>query len=149
MLSVNMVMRLISFWPPYLAAGISVQSFDLEKGELTTRLKSSRFNRGYFGTHFGGSLYSMCDPFYVFMLANFLGRDYYVWDRRSTVEYLKAVSEPVYATFHLPPETAKAIAEQAKDGQKVEPEFTCEVRTASGEVVARIVKTLYVRKKKR
>ena len=31
------------------------------------------YNRNYVGTHFGGSLYSMCDPFYMLMLINILG----------------------------------------------------------------------------
>ena len=32
----------------------------------------------YVGTHFGGSLYSTCDPFYMLMLINILGPDYIV-----------------------------------------------------------------------
>ena len=34
------------------------------------------YNRNYVGTQFGGSLYSMTDPWYMLMLLNVLGKDF-------------------------------------------------------------------------
>ena len=38
-------------------------------------------NRNYVGTHFGGSLFAMTDPFYMLMMMRNLGPDYIVWDK--------------------------------------------------------------------
>ncbi len=147
-LSPQTVLRFLTWWPPYLAAGISVRSIDLDRGEVVTQLKLRPYNRNYFGTHFGGSLFAMCDPFFVFILAHFLGKGYYIWDLESKIEFRKATAEPVFATFRLTPERAKEIAEEAASGQKVTPVFQCDIVTASGTVVAHVEKVLYVKKKK-
>ena len=39
--------------------------------------------------HFGGTLYSMCDPFYMFILLEKLKKDHIIWDRAATVEFVK------------------------------------------------------------
>ena len=69
-------MRLLSLYPPYLGAGVRVTrvSDDLRTFEVEMKLRF--YNRNYVGTHFGGSLYSMCDPFYMLILLEALGRDY-------------------------------------------------------------------------
>ena len=38
-------------------------------------MKLRIWNQNYVGTHYGGSLYSMADPFYMLMLMHNLGRD--------------------------------------------------------------------------
>jgi hypothetical protein len=54
----------------------------------------------------------------------------------------------VYAAFHIPPETIAAIRAQADAGEKLEPVFNVDVIDGAGEVIARVEKRLYVRKKK-
>ena len=56
------MLRLLNLYPPFLGAGIRVRR--LEHG-YETRLTVRFYNRNYWGTAFGGSLYSMCDPFFV------------------------------------------------------------------------------------
>ncbi len=48
------------------------------------------WNRDYVGTHFGGSLYSMTDPFLMLMLIEMLGPGYVVGDRSASIR-----SEPI------------------------------------------------------
>ena len=43
-------------------------------------MKLSLRNQNYVGSHFGGGLFSMTDPFYMLMLMNVLGSEYLVWD---------------------------------------------------------------------
>ena len=74
------VMKYFKYWPPFLACGISVKSFDLDAGFVVSQMKLSSWNSNAFGTMFGGALFSMSDPFYVFILAHRLGKDYYIWD---------------------------------------------------------------------
>ena len=59
------------------------------------------WNRNYVGTHYGGSLYSMTDPFYMLMLMENLGRDYIVWDKAATSVSAGQEKERVRAQFRL------------------------------------------------
>lgn len=141
------ILKLISWWPPFMVAGIRVVDFDLERGYVVTRLRVRPWNRNYFGTHFGGSLYAMADPFYVFLLIQRLGRDYYVWDRASEIDFVKATSEDVFARFEVTAEHADEIRRQAASGEKVEPVWETRIETATGEVICHVKKRLYVRRK--
>jgi acyl-coenzyme A thioesterase PaaI-like protein len=140
------MMRLLSLYPPYLGAGIRVRAeADLRTFEV--RMKLSRFNRNYVGTQFGGSLYSMCDPFFMLILAEALGRGYIVWDKAATIRFRRPGRGTVRATFHIPPERIAEIRAAADAQGKIEPTFEVAVLDDAGEVVAEVEKLLYVRKK--
>jgi len=139
-------MRLLSLYPPYLGAGIRVRAAaDLRTFEV--RMKLSRFNRNYVGTQFGGSLYSMCDPFFMLILAEALGRGYIVWDKAATIRFRRPGRGTVRATFHIPPARIAEIRAAADAQGKIEPTFEVAVLDDAGEVVAEVEKLLYVRKK--
>jgi hypothetical protein len=53
----------------------------------------------------------------------------------------------VTATFHVPPEKIAEIRAAADRGEKVEPVLTAEVVGDDGELIARVTKRLWVRKK--
>jgi len=146
-LSPRTVLRVISYWPPYLASGIKVVDVADDLSRVTVSLRVRPWNKNYFGTHFGGSLYAMCDPFFVFLLVQQLGSDHIVWDKAAEIEFVKAVREPVFATFAVEPALVDEIRRAALERFSVEPELATEIVTASGEVVARVRKTLYVRRK--
>lgn len=115
-------------------------------------MKLHWWNRNYVGTHFGGSLYTMCDPFYMLLLMEALGRDYIVWDKRASIRFLKPGRGTVRARFHIPEERVEEIRREAdavdrESPAKVEPTFTVDVVDEDGEAVARVEKLLYVRKK--
>ncbi|MBL8113695.1 MAG: YiiD C-terminal domain-containing protein [Acidobacteria bacterium] len=146
----ELILRVINFYPPYLGAGIRVVH---RKGDAFTfhvEMALRFYNRNAFGTQFGGSLYAMCDPFYCFLLLRHLGRErFVVWDKAASIEFRRPGKGRVFARFHIPPETVEAIRLQAETGAKVEPVLETDVfDVASGEVVAHVVKTLYVRKKR-
>ncbi len=136
----------MSFYPPYLGAGIRVKaSRDLRTFDV--RMKLRWWNRNYLGTQFGGSLYSLCDPFLVLILATALGGGYVVWDKTATIRFRRPGRGMVKATFHIPQEKIDEIRAAADAGGKVEPAFQVNVLDAQGEVVAEVEKLLYVRKK--
>ncbi len=58
----------INLWPPYLGAGIRVEHIAPDFRSVTVALVRRWYNRNYVGTHFGGSLYAMTDPFFALML---------------------------------------------------------------------------------
>lgn len=147
-MSRNWLLRLFNLYPPYLGAGVRVQaSPDLHTFEV--RMKLRVWNRNYVGTHFGGSLYTMCDPFFMLILMNALGRDYIVWDKEATIRFRRPGRGTVRATFHIPPERVAEIKAEADAQRKVEPVFKVDVLDAQGEVVAEVEKLLYVRRKDR
>ncbi len=146
MASKRLMLRLLNLYPPYLGAGVHVKtSPDLRTYEV--RMKLRWWNRNYVGTHFGGSLYSMCDPFFMMILMEALGRGYIVWDKAAAIRFRRPGKGTVRAVFQIPPERVEEIRAEADAGGKVEPVFTVEVVDEHGEVVAEIEKLLYVRRK--
>jgi len=65
-------------------AGIRVRRISADFQTIDVEMPLRFWNRNYVGTHFGGSLYSMCDPFFMVMLMENLGPDYIVWDKAAT-----------------------------------------------------------------
>lgn len=137
----------IRFYPPYLGAGVRVthisDDFRIVKVEMPLRF----YNKNYVGTHFGGSLYSMCDPFFMLMLINILGDNYIVWDKAATIRFKKPGKGLVKATFEIPEEKIAEIKAAADSQGKVEPQFQVVVTDNDGQIVAEIDKLLYVRRK--
>lgn len=139
---------LLNIWSPFRGAGIKVRSVTPDFRHVIVDLKAPRWKRNYVGTHFGGSLYAMTDPFYMLMLMRNLGRDYWVWDKTASIDYLTAASGVVSAHFRLSEGQIQAIRDATATGDKHLPEFHIDIVDAQGTVVARVHRTLYVRLKK-
>src|SRR6476661_1695311 len=139
--------RRINFYPPYLGAAVRVTHFADDFRRIEVEMPLRFYNRNYVGTHFGGSLYSMCDPFYMLMLINILGPDYIVWDKAATIRFKKPGKGLMKATFELTEEKIAEIRAAAETQPKVEPQFQVLVKDAEGAVVAEVDKLLYIKKK--
>ncbi len=140
-------MRWINMWPPFLGAGIKVVRMDEDMRAVDVEMKLTKLNRNYVGTHYGGSLYSMADPFYMLMLLANLGREYIVWDKAATIRFKKPGKGTVRAEFRLSEQQIEDVREKLKHQPKVEPTFLVEIKDAHGTVVAEVEKLLYIRKK--
>ena len=139
----------MNFWPPFRGAGIRVRHIADDWSEARVELRAGRLKRNFVGTHYGGSLFSMTDPFYALMLIHRLGEQYLVWDQAASIAFVAPGRGTVTAGFSLNEARVQAIRAQAAGGQKVLPEFDVEVKDEVGELVARVKKTLYVRLKPR
>ena len=135
------------FWPPFLGAGIRVKSFKPDYTEIVVQMKLYFWNRNYVGTHFGGSIYSMTDPYYMLMLMNLLGRDYIIWDKAANIRYKKPARGTIYATFSLSLDQIEALRQQVLLEKKIQPEFIIPITNKKGEVVAEVVKVLSISQK--
>jgi hypothetical protein len=140
---------LINLYPPYLGAGIRIARISNDYRDLLVQMKLRFYNRNYVGTHFGGSLYAMIDPFYMLMLMQVLGRDYIVWDKAATIEFKKPGRGTVSAHFLLADRKIADIRTQTASGDKYLPDFSVDIIDCHGELVARGIKTLYIRRKQR
>ena len=115
--------------------------------EIIVHMKMRWYNRNYVNTHFGGSLYAMTDPFLMVMLIQVLGKQYIVWDKAVHIDFIKPGQGKVTARFIIKEEQIDNILEKTADGQKYLPEFSVDIKDEAGDTVARVTKTLYIRKK--
>jgi hypothetical protein len=139
---------LLNIWPPFLGAGIRVRRLASDWKEIDVEMKLRWWNRNYVGTHYGGSLYSMADPFFMVMLIENLGKDYIVWDKAASIRFRKPGRGTVSACFRLSDEQVGEIRQALNSQEKIERVFTVEVKDQSGSVVAEVEKLLHIRRKK-
>ena len=139
----------MNIWPPFLGAGIRVRRLGSDWTEIDVEMKLHWWNRNYVGTHYGGSLYSMADPFFMVMLIQNLGKDYIVWDKSASIRFKKPGRGTVSASFRLSQEQIREIRQalNTHENEKIERVFTVEVKDESGSVVAQIEKLLHIRRK--
>ncbi|MCA6063949.1 DUF4442 domain-containing protein [Thalassolituus marinus] len=145
--SANGMRRIMNVYGPYLGAGVKVNyvAKDFREAEVTMKLRW--YNRNYVGTHFGGSLFSMIDPFYMLLLMNTLGRDYVVWDASASIDFIRPGRGVVKARFVLTDAMLNDIYEATANGEKYLPSYEVNITDEDGELVARAIKTLYIRRK--
>jgi len=104
------------------------------------------YNRNYVGCHFGGSLYSMTDPWYMLMLLNILGDDFVVWDKAANIQYISPGRQCVEAEFHVKDELVKSLQSIKPEERRIF-DLPVDVMDQSGNIVAHVTKTLYVKRK--
>jgi hypothetical protein len=80
---------------------------------------------------------------------NVLGRDYIVWDKAAEIDFIKPGTGRVHARFLLTDTMLEAIHQHTADGNKYLPCWPVTIINDDGETVAKINKTLYIRKKPR
>lgn len=140
--------RVLRWWPPFLFSGIRVLEVADDWSSARVELRRRWYSANYVGTHFGGSLFAMADPFWMILVMETLGRDYVVWDKAAEIEFVKAVREPVTVEFQVDPAAIAELRAATADGARVLRWFETEIRTAAGETVARVRKQLHVRRKR-
>jgi hypothetical protein len=140
--------QVLRFYPPYLGAGIRLLHVDHDLRNLEVGMKLAAWNQNFVGTQFGGSLYSMCDPFYMLMLIHHLGPDFTVWDKSATIDFLKPGRGFVRARFELSEERLTQIREELAAQGKSHPRFEVTVVDERGEAIARVGKLLSIRKRR-
>lgn len=134
-------------WPPFRGAGIKVNNISPDYRSFNVSMKLKMLNRNYAGVHFGGSLFSMTDPFYMVMLSKNLGNQYVVWDKAATIEFKKPGRGTINAKCSITEEELKDIKNEVDRLGKFIFDRTTGLFNEKNEIVAIITKTLYVRKR--
>ena len=142
-------LKMLRVYPPYLGAGIALRSVDRDLTAIEVQMKLRVFNQNFVGTQFGGSLYSMCDPWFMIMLMHQLGDGYVVWDKSATIHFLKPGRGTVRARFDLPREKVAELKAEVDDKGKINPTFETVVTDSEGQAIARVTKLLSIRRKER
>ncbi|MBE7439460.1 MAG: YiiD C-terminal domain-containing protein [Spirochaetales bacterium] len=130
---------------PFLGASIRPRTIDPCTIEVFMPLVLN--NTNYVGTHFGGSLYSMCDPWYMAILIRNLGPDYIVWDKSARIEFVRPGRGTVSAQFHVSPEEMAEIKEIVAKDRKTIRHYNTRVVDENNQVVALVEKEIYIRRK--
>lgn len=139
--------RLLNIYPPYVGAGIKIKYISDDWSELHVSMALRWYNRNAVGTHFGGSLYSMIDPHLMLLLMQLLGKEYLVWDKSADIEFIKASKRKLTSVIKISKEELAEIKCHTESGEKHFAQFLLEIRDEDNDVVARVKKTIYVRKK--
>lgn len=143
----NWLRHLGNLWRPFRGAGIRIVYVSPDYRDIKVQMKLRWYNRNYVGTHFGGSLYAMTDPFFMMMLINNLGKDYIVWDKGAKIDFIKPGRGTVNVRFQFSKEELADIKTKADNAGKYVFDRSVEITGENDEIVATVVKTLYVRKK--
>jgi acyl-coenzyme A thioesterase PaaI-like protein len=140
--------RALNLWPPFLFSGIHVTDLAADWSRARVELRLRPWNRNYVGTHFGGSLFAMTDPFWMLLMLHAIGDDHIVWDKAGEISFEKPGRGTVHAEFVLDGATVEAVRAETADGERHLRWFETDIVDAGGEVVARVRKQLYVRRKR-
>lgn len=113
------------------------------------RLKLRWWNRNAVGTQFGGSLYTMCDPFFMLLLMQTMSaRDYIIWDKAASIRFLRPGRGDVHAEFYIPMSRVEEMRrEVAEAGGKKDFALHTQVKNKEEKVVAEIEKIIYIKEK--
>lgn len=138
--------RALMLYGPYLGAGVRLDRIDRDFQFIEVSMKLRWYNLNYVGTHFGGSLYSMTDPFYMFILMNRLGPTYIVWDKRAEIDFIRPGTGRVRSRFEISDSEVERIKASVEDKRKTDWVFETDILADDGKVVAHVKKTLYIRR---
>lgn len=138
----------MNLWPPFLFAGIRVVEISPDYRYARVKMRLRPWNRNFFGTHFGGSLFAMTDPFWVLLLFNQLGGEHVVWDQAGEIEFVAPGRGTVYAEFRLTDEHVEQVLDRTASGEKALIWFDTDVVGQDGTVIAKVKKQVYARRKR-
>src|SRR5690625_5023337 len=137
----------LNVWPPFLFTGVRVTHLSPDFRAARVKLRKTPLTTNYFGTQFGGSMFSMVDPLCALLLYRNLGPGYVVWDRRGEIDFEAPGRTALYARITLSPETIAEIRERAASGAPVLHWFELDITDAHGSLVARVRKQVYARRR--
>lgn len=139
--------KLINFYPPFLGAGIRIKDYSKEGNSYLVEMKLRWYNRNVAGTHFGGSLYAMCDPFYVFAAYSHFGDDYIIWDKSASIQFVRPGVGRVTALFEIPLSRLAEMKNEVDNEKMRTFHFETEVLDSKNRVVSKVKKEIYIKKK--
>ena len=138
----------INTYAPYIGAGIKIEHINLDQGLCVVSMGLNTLNKNIVGTQFGGSLYSMVDPFYMLMLMHQLGSSYVVWDKSSHIDFVAPGNSKVIARMKIPSNEIITIQELAKEGDAVFRDYQADILDDQQKLIATVTKTIYIRLRK-
>ncbi|MFK7936653.1 MAG: PaaI family thioesterase [Saprospiraceae bacterium] len=138
---------LMRFYPPYWFTGIKIEGWVEKYTAIKVSMRLRLHNRNFLGAHFGGSLYAMCDPFYVLIVATNLGENYVIWDQAATIKFRRPGRGKVSAIFKISAEMLANMKQEVHERGRKSYVLNTEIVDESGKIVAQVEKTIYIKLK--
>ena len=139
--------KAINFYGPYVGAGVKLEKVSKDFRYAKVTMPLTFYNKNYLGTQFGGSLYSMVDPWYMLMLIKNLGKGYIIWDKGATIQFKKPGKGKVHAEFNLTQEIIDEIKANVEVNTKMDKVFKVEIKDEAGTLICEVDKVVYIRRK--
>lgn len=143
------LLRFLKYWPPYWGAGIVPTLIESPDYGFKVEMDLLSRNKNYVGVHFGGSLYSMSDPFFMLILIHKLGAEYIVWDSWAKIKFVKPGKGKVFAEFFIADTEVEKIRQEVASKGVARPVFIAQVVDQQGNIVSTVQKGLWVSRKKK
>jgi hypothetical protein len=139
--------KAINLYGPFLGAGVKLDEMSKDYRYAKVSMPLTFYNKNYMGTQFGGSLYSMVDPWYMLMLIKNLGHEYIVWDKAATIHFKKPGKGRVHAEFKLDHEVLESIKITVEEQTKMDYVFKVLILDEDKKLICEVDKVVYIRKK--
>lgn len=139
--------KLINFYPPFLGAGIKLKYLSKDFMRAEVEMKLRWWNKNMMGTHFGGSLAAMADPFYALLIMQNVGKGFIVWDKAQTIRFKRPGTGKVTAVFEITSEFVAKIKKDMEGHEKMDYELPLQIKNEAGEIVCELMKTIHVKHK--
>jgi hypothetical protein len=145
--NVRLLAFLWNFWFPFLGTGIRVLEIQPDFSMMYVKLAHRFWNINYLGYHYGGSIYSMCDPFYMVMWQRILGKECFVIDKAAKIEFLSPGKGDLFVRFEL----SKADIDEIRERLRIEKKFDwhriLSIEDNDGNKIAQVEKVLSLRRR--
>jgi hypothetical protein len=138
---------LVNFFPCYRRGGGRIIFFSSDMQEIHVKVSLNWHTRNYVGSVFGGALYSSIDPIYMLQLLWILGKDYVVWDKSSSMKFIRPVKTTVYARFELSNELINVIKTEVANNGRYLINLPVTLQDKDGTVYFTASKELYIASK--
>lgn len=140
--------ELMNAWPTFAAQAITVLEVAEDWSRVEVRLDLTEANANWFGTAFGGSLFSMIDPFLPIMLSQRLGAGHVVWDRLVEIDFRRPGTGPVTAVVEVGDDVVEEVRVATAGGERLLRWFEVALTLEDGTVVAVQRRQIYVRRRR-
>lgn len=141
------LLKFWNLWPPFLFTGIKVLTIAPDFKHVKAKLKLRAWNANFIGTQYGGSIYSLADPFYMIMLIKILGPQYKVMDKSAMIYYFKPGKTDLTAEFNLNDDDINVIKKTLETSPKMEWTREVEIKDTSNVIVAKVIKVIHIQKR--
>jgi len=136
---------MMNAWPPFVAQCVSVTAIAEDWSCVDVTMQLTPENANFFGTAWGGTLFSMLDPFLPILIERQLGGGYAVWDKTAEIDFVRPGRSAISSRVTVPADVIEEIRAATANGEKLLRWFEIPLLDDAGEVVAVQRRQIYVR----
>lgn len=137
--------RVMNIWPPLMGSGIHITEISEDWRRARVELNLKFWNANMHNAAFGGALYSMTDFLFGTIAARVMGKDFEVWTRTGTFQYLAPGRDGAYMEIEFTPDHEKWVRETIEEDGYCNIAYTCVVKNRDGSIAGIGQQDMHVR----